>query len=275
MWAAGRIVAQQLLLAPAVSQQELAQQIESVVGDHRATDRRLPPVADQPLLGSIASPAPGTRWSGDSWLLLREDSARSLVTGRPAYGRSQAGAVLRYRLAFWSGYRPAAYARVSRSLDGSRGTEVAAGLTARPLPGVPLGVAAELRAYESAAGRELRPAAFAVTELPPVELPHGLRGEVYAQAGYVGGDFSTAFADGQGRVDGRVLRLGEGAEVRMGGAAWGGAQKNASRLDVGPSVTVAFSVGRASLRVAADYRFRVAGDAEPKSGPALTFSAGF
>ena len=40
--------------------------------------------------------------------------------------------------------------------------------------------------------------------------------------------------------------------------------------DVGPTAAVTFRLGDARGRVAADYRFRVAGDAEPSSGPALT-----
>jgi hypothetical protein len=56
---------------------------------------------------------------------------------------------------------------------------------------------------------------------------------------------------------------------------WGGAQKHAERLDVGPSVAASFRIGEANSRLALDYRFRVAGNAEPMSGPALTFSAGF
>jgi len=102
----------------------------------------------------------------------------------------------------------------------------------------------------------------------------GVRGEAYVQAGYVGGRFATAFVDGQARAERRVARLGE-AEITAGTGAWGGAQKGAGRLDIGPTAAVSFRLGEARGRVAADYRFRVAGEAEPKSGPALTLSAGF
>jgi len=44
---------------------------------------------------------------------------------------------------------------------------------------------------------------------------------------------------------------------------------------VGPSAGISFRLGEAQGRVAADYRFRVAGNAEPASGPALTLTAGF
>jgi hypothetical protein len=183
--------------------------------------------------------------------------------------------VLRYRLARDSGHRPIAYARVTRSLAKPRETEVAAGLTARPLARFPVSVAGEVRIYQGPAGREVRPAAFAVTELPPATLPLGLRGEAYAQVGYVGGRFATPFVDGQARLDRQVAALSQASELRAGGGVWGGAQKGAARLDVGPSATVSFRLGKVQSHLAIDYRVRVAGAAAPKSGPALTISAGF
>jgi hypothetical protein len=135
-------------------------------------------------------------------------------------------------------------------------------------------VAGEARVTATAQGTEVRPAAFAVTELPPARLPLGAVGEAYLQAGWVGGRFATAFIDGHVRIDRPLARVGD-AEVSAGAAAWGGAQKGAARLDVGPSARVSFRLGDGRGRVAADYRFRVAGDAQPASGPALTLSAGF
>lgn len=56
----------------------------------------------------------------------------------------------------------------------------------------------------------------------------------------------------------------------------GGAQKGAARLDVGPAASAAVGLGESGgARLAVDWRFRVAGSAAPKSGPALTLSAGF
>ncbi|HSQ95553.1 MAG TPA: hypothetical protein VLM18_05565 [Croceibacterium sp.] len=106
-------------------------------------------------------------------------------------------------------------------------------------------------------------------------MPLGLRAEAYAAAGYVGGRIATAFADGQARIDSHVARLGDDTEISAVGSVWGGARKHAARLDIGPSTTVRFRLGEAASRVAIDYRWRVAGDAQLKSGTALTFSAGF
>ena len=217
------------------------------------------------------------RWSADGWVLWRRASQQGLAAGglAPSYGASQAGAVLRYRLAPGSAHRPAAFFRASAALNGSNEREAALGLQARPFGGVPVVLAGEAR-FTSTAGRGMiRPAIFAFTELPPFDLPLGLRGEAYAQGGYVGGKFATAFADGQLRANRTLLRLGR-AEMRLGGGVWGGAQKGASRLDAGPSLIVGTPLGGpASLRLGADWRFRVAGKALPKSGPAVTLSAGF
>jgi urocanate hydratase len=101
-----------------------------------------------------------------------------------------------------------------------------------------------------------------------------MTGELYAQAGYVGGRYATPFVDGQARIDRGVADVGP-ATLRAGAGAWGGAQKGAARLDIGPSVSVSLQTGRVHSRMAVDYRIRVAGDARPATGPALTISAGF
>jgi len=233
--------------------------------------------AAAPSLAAAERPLPSpqlSRWTGDAWLLLRDDTTTPILSGRPSYGRSQAGAVIRYRLARSSAHVPQAHLRASSALAGVKEHEVVLGLSARPLARMPLRLALEGRLSETDAGTEIRPAAFAVTELPPLALPLGATGEIYLQGGYVGGRFATAFADGQVSVE-RALLRSRGAEVRVGAGAWGGAQEGAERLDVGPSASVAFRLGAAYGRIAADYRFRVAGDAEPSSGPALTVSAGF
>lgn len=206
--------------------------------------------------------------------MRRGGGAANLGPGVGTYGASQAGAVLRYRLAPGTPYRPTAYFRASAALGGPLEREAAAGLSARPIEGLPVFVAIEGRVGQFGRRTLVRPAVMAVTELPPVALPLDARGEFYLQAGYVGGVGATAFVDGQIRADRRVVALGA-LELRAGGGVWGGMQRGAERLDIGPSATVAIAHGPASARVAFDWRFRVAGSAEPSSGPALTISAGF
>lgn len=212
-----------------------------------------------------------SRWRADGWLLLRRDSTRAVAgAGTPAYGRSQLGGVLRYNLVPESGLRPQAYVRISSALSGPADPELAAGFSARPIGTVPLRFAAEVRGSEIG----VRPAIHAVTELPAFELPFGARAEVYAQAGYVAGSLATGFADGQARIERPVARVGP-SSLSAGAGVWGGAQKGAARLDAGPTLALRFPIGEAHGRLAADYRFRIAGGAMPGNGPALTLSAGF
>lgn len=216
------------------------------------------------------------RWSADSWLLLRRDSGpASLATSGGSYGASQIGAVLRYRLDRTSANKPSLYLRTSAALNGTREQDATFGLSLRPIGNVPVIALAEARVTRNALGTRVRPVAFVVTELPTAKLPLGLRGEAYVQAGYVGGKGASAFVDGQARIDAKLFNLGK-AEMRAGGAAWGGAQQGASRLDIGPSASLSFRLeDTVGARVSADWRFRVGGRAAPSSGPALTLSAGF
>lgn len=233
----------------------------------------------------IAAPpaAHARRWSGDAWLLLRRGGngfnlpgaglpGANLPSG--AYGASQAGAVIRYRLAPGSAQRPELYLRATSALHSPRGEELAAGLALRPARGVPIAALVQGRATRTMTGTLVRPAAALVSELPPAELPFGLRGEAYVQAGYVGGRGATAFADGQGRIERRLVSAGRW-QLRAGAGAWGGAQKGANRIDVGPTATLDVPLGPVSGRLAADWRFRIGGNAAPTSGPAITLSAGF
>jgi len=273
------VVGHNLLLAAGLSQMELPPALAAYLQRETPSSPGVPAAA--PLLAGLPQhglPLAGSRWSTDAWLMVRQDTTASVASGRPSYGRSQAGGVIRYRLGPSSGHSPQVYARASSALAGPLERDLVAGLSGRPAPRIPLRVGLEARVSQTGRGTELRPAAIAVTEFPPVSLPRGLRAEAYVQGGYVGGDFATAFVDGQGRVERTVART-SGAEVSAGVGAWGGAQKGATRLDIGPTAAVSFRLGpkssRARGRVAADYRLRVAGDAEPRSGPALTLSAGF
>lgn len=240
----------------------------------------------QPLPTGTAPPAPfrlpapevspSRRWSGDAWLFVRPGTAEgSAADGRfAAYGGSQAGAVLRYRLIPRSAYQPAAYLRATAALTGLAERDLALGLSGRPVKSLPLTTHAEIRLSEIGERREVRPAVFAVVAPGFLDLPAGFRGEASAQAGYVGGRFATAFADGQARVDRSILSAGV-TSLHAGAGAWAGAQEGAARLDIGPSARAQISVSGLPARLQVDYRIRVMGAAKPDSGVALTISTGF
>lgn len=235
-------------------------------------------LSDYQLPKSVtAAPSPPSRWSGSAWILLRGgEPSPGRPGGLAGYGGSQAGAVLRYGLVPASRHRPAAYLRLSTAFgpQGGRDRELAAGFALRPLPGVPLALLGEGRLQHAPAGERLRPAVSLVTELPPQTLLFGAEGEVYAQTGYVGGKDATAFFDVQAAVERPVAKVA-GLDLRIGGGAWAGGQRGAQRLDIGPRVSARIDLGGPSARLSADWRLRVAGNASPGSGPALTLSAGF
>lgn len=233
-----------------------------------------PPVPASSVIPRQAAPS-RRRWSADSWTFFRNGGGvASPGPSVATYGASQVGAVLRYRLMPDSLHKPTAYLRASAALNGSGERELAVGLSARPFRGIPVIVAAEGRIGQFSRRTVVRPAVMAVTEVAPFALPGQTRGEFYLQAGYVGGAAATPFVDGQLRVDRQVGRVGP-VEVRAGASVWGGAQRGAGRLDVGPSATLGIAQGQAAARIGLDWRFRIKGEAEPSSGPALTISAGF
>lgn len=239
-----------------------------------------PPQAVARARGPVAETARLDRWSADAWLLVREGSNRQgLSSVNPAaLGADQVGAVVRYTLAPESYLQPQAYVRASKALVANGEVEGAAGVSLAPSRNLPLRLHAELRVTERAgrAGRavEARPAVYVTTGLSRRELGPDIEGEAYLQAGYVGGDFETGFVDGKATLEAPLLKRDKG-RVAVGAGAWGGAQRDASRFDIGPTASVALATGKASLHASIDYRFRVAGDAVPDDGLAVTLTASF
>ena len=228
----------------------------------------------------FSRPADSNRLSGDGWLFLRpgDTASPSAAPGSASYGSSQAGAILRYALAPESGPRPELYGRIAAAIAGPRQQDVALGLSVRPHSDLPVRLHMEARVTRQGEGARnetlLRPSVFATTGLFADHSDSGMITRGYAQAGFVGGKAATAFADGQIGAERRVARFDLG-DVAVGAGAWGGVQRGAGRLDIGPSASLALQLGEAPARLSADYRFRVVGDARPGSGAALTLSAGF
>ena len=212
--------------------------------------------------------APLPRLSLSAWSFVRGSGDAPLASGG-MLGGSQAGARLLYRVA--GTQRPlSATVRVTSPLAGTRGAEAAAGLDWKLLRSLPVRLLAERRQKLGAQGRN----AFALTAyggLSDVRLA-GFRLDAYAQAGVVGTRARDLFADGAATVTRPIAAAGK---LRAGAGAWGAAQPGVSRLDVGPTVAVNVPVSKGTATLALDWRFRVAGDARPGSGPALTLSTGF
>ena len=206
-------------------------------------------------------------WRGEAFALLRSAGPVGPTAG-PVLGGGQLGASLAFTP------RPLArrpWALLARGYaatlpDGSLDTasaQAALGLRWQVVP--QLSVTAERLL-------PLGPLAVADWNL---RLAGGLDGRnwhVYAEAGALAR--GTGYAGGQARwlplglLDGRVQAgagLWGGAQGPLGSGAWVG------RLDAGPALLG--RIGPATLE--AGWRFRLAGNAAPGSGPAVVISAGF
>ena len=202
-----------------------------------------------------------------SWALLRSQQtgvagSRSLASGGQL-GASQAGARLIYNF----NRQLALAARVSSEV-GRRGGEVAAGIRVRPLVNIPVWLTAERRQRIGRFGGGRSDfALFAEAGLYQRPLPWSFSLDSYLQGGVVGVRSRDLFIDGALAVTRPVYR-----NFSLGFGIWGGAQPGLSRLDAGPRLTMQV---RRNLKVHADWRQKLAGNARPGSGPALTLAGDF
>ena len=201
-----------------------------------------------------------------TWALLRSQpgTGSSLASGG-TLGGSQAGA----RLTYAFDPRIAASIRTSTPIGGStRGGEVAAGVRVTPFPSIPVSITAERR---QAIGRFSTGrsdfALFAEGGVYQQPLGWNLLLDGYGQAGVVGLQTRDLFADGAVAVSRPVW-----GRFSAGIGVWGGYQPGLYRVDAGPRLSMRV---RPNVSLHLDWRQRIAGTAEPGSGPALTLGANF
>jgi len=216
---------------------------------------------------------PLAKWSLGGWLYLRDGSAgapEGIATGGQL-GGSQAG--LRLAYGFGETGRLRAYGRATMAVREPEQRELAFGAAFAPLAHLPFDIAVERRVAIGSEGRSAL-AAMVTGGVSEVALPGGFRLDAYAQAGVVGARRRDGFADGAVVID-RPLGDEKKLPLRLGALAAGAIQPGAARVDIGPRLTVRLpDVGKGS-RIALDWRQRVAGDARPESGLAVTLATDF
>ncbi|WCT73555.1 hypothetical protein PQ455_18420 [Sphingomonas naphthae] len=200
-----------------------------------------------------------SRWTGSAWAYVRQGSGPRALASGGQLGGSQAGVRIAYRL----GARIVAAGRLSAAL-GVPGREAALGIDWL-LAGNAARLSAERRFALDAGGRDAWAAYLAGGFYGEGK---GLVMDGYGQAGVVGANRRDLFADGAVRV---VRPVSKGAA--LGGGVWGAAQPGVSRLDIGPRAALRLPGGAGVLAV--EQRFKVAGDARPGSGVALTLAKDF
>ncbi len=249
----------------------------------RAPPHNLAPAASKSQASSFsASPASvdappeaksshdGQRLSSSGWALVRGGGAPGL-SGGGQLGGSQIG--IRSNFALNSPHSISVTARLTAPLNSETGKEVAVGIALKLVAAVPIQIIAERRIAADHGGRndfEII-AAGGVYDHP---LGRHLTVSAYAQVGVVGITRRDTFADGSIEVEHPVVHE-ERLTLSVGAGAWGAAQPGVSRLDVGPEISARTQIGPASLKLTASYRFQLAGDARPSSGPALSLGTDF
>ena len=216
-------------------------------------------------------------WSGEVFSLLRDPGTPGSVgpAAQPLLGGGQSGASIAYAFAPLARRPVSLTARINSATGGGNGadpasTQAAVGLRWQVVPAMSL-YAERLIAIGADARNDW--------QMRVAGGGNGQRGRLrwngYGEAGVIAS--GDVFAGAQGFGGMRVLRV-KGSDVLAGAGAWGSYQTgtpDASAFDLGPSVATRLPLGRWSLDMSADYRFRVAGNALPGSGPALTIATQF
>ena len=211
---------------------------------------------------------PARRWSASAWAFVRRGGDAQLAAGS-TLGGSQIGARLGYRINDDGAAPLSIVARAYAPAKRPRGGELSLGLEWQPLPELPVRLLAERRQAIGSDGRS----AFAVMAHGGVSRAIGpVLIDGYGQAGIVGARSRDLFVDGSVAV---ALPLEENARLKIGAALWGAAQPGVSRVDAGPQLTLSLPAQGRNLRLTAEWRLRISGDAAPASGPALTLATEF
>lgn len=209
-----------------------------------------------------------------AWAILRPAGAGLNLATNGQLGASQAGIRVQQPLLHIGRRLPIAFnLRVSAPLDQKLGREAGIGLGTRPVKQLPVELILERRVALDRGGRN----AFAVIAaggFNDKRLVNKMSLSGYAQTGIVGFTRGDRFVDGALQIE-RALLDRNDTGLRLGAGIWGAAQPSVTRIDVGPILTVKQRLGTANLRISAEYRWRVAGQARPASGPALSIGTDF
>lgn len=240
-------------------------------GRHAANDyAQLPALDGRPAQrgGVERSPLPPgpprlDRWQLSAWALMRNRPGESGLATGGQLGGNQAGVRLTYK------FTPALAAslRFSSGIGGIQSAEAAAGVRYQPVRSIPVAITLERRQGLGKYGGRDAFALFAEGGLYQRPITGSWRLDAYAQGGVVGLSSRDLFADGAVQVSRPVWR-----NFSAGLGLWGGVQPGLYRVDAGPRLTM--DMGR-GIRVHADYRQRLVGNALPASGPALTIAGDF
>ena len=234
------------------------------------------PARGASMLTRPEAPLPPIRrseWAFSSWAFVRphgEDAAR---LGRsPSLGASQFGAIAEYRLD--APGRVRGFVRLNSAGRAAGSLEGAAGVSLAPTRNSPVRLVVERRQAVAGGEGQSAFAAYAAGGFNALPVAGQWRVDGYGAAGVVGARNQRLFAEGSQSLHRPLARIGSVA-VDGGVGVWAAAQKDASRVDVGPSIGAQPQAIRNAPRLSIDWRQRVAGNADPGSGIAITLAHQF
>ncbi len=208
------------------------------------------------------------RWQASGWIFYRPGSTGPFRAGLPTLGGSQAGVRAVYALDKAAGLGLSLRAASPLSTSGA---EAMAGIAWQPLD-IPVTLLAEERfgLDHQASG----PSISVVGGTGPAPIAPGISAESYGEVGVVFRDKADYFAGGSLRLAHQIAQV-DGHAISLGTGAWGGIQRGTRRLDIGPSLATDLALGDHYARLSLEWRQRIAGNAAPGSGLALTLGANF
>jgi len=201
------------------------------------------------------------------WALLRSPQTELAPSSPLASGGQLSGSQAGLRLTYNLMRQIAASLRTTTEV-GRRGGELAGGIRVQPFVNFPAWVTVERRQQlgKYGGGRNAFALFFegGVYDRP---MPFQFNLDAYLQGGVVGLHSRDRFVDGALTLTRPVYR-----NFSAGLGVWGGAQPGLYRVDAGPRISMQV---RRNVRVHFDWRQRLAGNALPGSGPAVTLAGNF
>lgn len=255
--------------APAIGNMITSNDAARSETEQRRASMRLVPVATAPDIGGLRP----RNLSIALWAQWRPDVGFDSLANAGELGGSQAGTRLSFRIWQAGSVDFALAARLSRPIERSDGAEAALGVAVQPFESLPLTVSLDRRIAIEAGARN----AWSIGVAGGVyrkAVTTGLELDGYAQAGIVGAHSRDLYVDGSASLS-HPIAISERAILSLGVGAWGGAQPGVARVDIGPEAGLRLPLGDMGIRLALGWRHRIAGSAEPGSGPALTLGADF
>ena len=201
-------------------------------------------------------------------MFYRPGSTGAFRAGLPSLGGSQAGVRVVYTLDKAAGLGLSL--RAASPLSAS-GAEAMAGIAWQP-PDLPVTLLAEQRFGLDHQGSG--PSLSLVGGTGPKPVAPGITAESYGEVGVVFRHKADYFAGASLRLGHKIAQV-DGHSISLGTGAWGGIQRGTRRLDIGPSLATDLALGGRHARLSLEWRQRVAGNAAPGSGLALTLGADF